>query len=139
MNVSLVLVGKVRASCFRGLCVFLGQPGATDRAVPVDGSVLCLTGILSVIHGDETHPFTCPAFLQRESRVLWTRVSAVRELKCISATCGLWGARSPGSTFCAALATVPSTEVCRRRCVKHRARQTVAIALCPSNLGFSFW
>lgn len=85
MNVSLVLVGKVRASCFRGLCVFLGQPGATDRAVPVDGSVLCLTGILSVIHGDETHPFACPAFLQRESRVLWTRVSAVRELKCISA------------------------------------------------------
>lgn len=67
-----------------GVCVFSwASPG--HRAVPVDGSVLCLTGILSVIHGDETHPFTCPAFLQRESRVLWTRMRAVRELKCISA------------------------------------------------------
>lgn len=69
---------------FQGFVCF-PRPARGNRAVPVDGSVLCLTGILSVIHGDETHPFTCPAFLQRESRVLWTRMSAVRELKGISA------------------------------------------------------
>lgn len=57
---------------FQGSVCF-PEPAQGNRAVPVDGSVLSLTGILSVIRGDAIHSFTCPAFLWRESTVLWAR------------------------------------------------------------------
>lgn len=65
-----------------------------SRAVPVAGSVLCLSGTLSVTPGDAVHPSTHPNVLWREPRVLWARLSAGRELRCISA--GLGGHRSTG-------------------------------------------
>lgn len=95
MNVALFSVEKVT---FWGL-VCSPEPAQGTRAVPVDGSVLSLTGIPSVVWGDAIHPFTCPALLWRERRVLWTRVRAVGQLKGISA--GLvWvtGTQSPGSS-----------------------------------------
>lgn len=103
----------------------------------MDGSVLCLTGILSVIPGDAIHPFACPAFLCRASRVLWARGECREGAEVRVSRSGV-PMGTQALAFCAALASVPTTKVCSSHFVKHRDRQRLVVALCPGNLGFSF-
>lgn len=121
MNVFLFSVGKSQNLMFQRFVCF-PEPAQGNRAVPVDGSVLCLTGILSLSVGMQSTPSHALLSFGENPGCCGAGVSAVRELKCIPAAL-VWVTGAQEAHLQCSLRWVPWAQECRRHFVKHGARQ----------------